>query len=137
MTKKTIYEKMMEEKEFERLMAQEDLILEVTETFMDILAVEKVKKNALAQMMGKTKGFISQILNGSRNLTLRTLADMAFTLGYAIELRFVKKTKREQKDTINLAWEFGQKGDFSLGKLTAPDEYGPPSCDFSGAKVAA
>lgn len=128
---------MIQDKEFERLMAQEDLILEVTEAFCDILKAEKVKKRTLAEMLGKTKGFISQILSGGRNLTLRTMADMAFSLGYAIEFKFVRRVKSERRDSFKLMWEVDQKSRYSFGALNIPDEYDPPSCDLSGARVAA
>jgi len=38
--------------------------------------------------MNKTKGFISQILNGSRNMTLGTLAEISYVLGYAPKIAF-------------------------------------------------
>ena len=57
----TLYDKYMEDKEFERLMAQEDLIMDVTEGFCEILEEKGIKRIALAEMLGKTKGYISQL----------------------------------------------------------------------------
>ena len=34
----------------------------------------------LARRMGRTPGFVSQVLGGGRNLTLRTIADIAAAL---------------------------------------------------------
>lgn len=36
---------------------------------------------------GKTKSDITQLLRGTRNLTLHTFADLAFALGYRVEFK--------------------------------------------------
>ena len=61
----------MNDPEFRKLLAQEELILEVTETICELLENEKISRKELADRLGKSKGFISQLLNGGRNLTLR------------------------------------------------------------------
>lgn len=83
---KTLLEKYLEDPEFAKLMAQEDLIMEVTETLCELLEKEKVSRKELADRLGKTKGFVSQLLNGGRNLTLRTVADILHVLGYKVTL---------------------------------------------------
>jgi len=77
----------MNDHEFRKLLAQEELILEVTETICDILENEKISRKELADRLCKTKGFISQLLNGGRNLTLRTVADILHVLGYKVALK--------------------------------------------------
>lgn len=64
-----------------RLVAQELLITEVTEAVWRVMQDVRVNKSELAQSMGATKGHISQVLSGSRNMTLRTLSDICFALG--------------------------------------------------------
>jgi transcriptional regulator with XRE-family HTH domain len=64
-----------------RLLAQETLILDASETILDAMKKSDVSKADLASALGKTKPFVTQLLNGSRNMTLRTLADIAFALG--------------------------------------------------------
>jgi transcriptional regulator with XRE-family HTH domain len=83
---KTLMDKYLEDPEFAKLMAQEDLIMEVTETLCGILEKEKVSRKELADRLGKSKGFVSQLLNGGRNLTLRTVADILYVLGYKVTL---------------------------------------------------
>ena len=137
MSKRTIYDKMIQDKEFERLMAQEDLILEVTESFDDILKTEKVKKSTLAEMMGKTKGFVSQLLNGGRNLTLRTMSDMAFHLGYKVEFNVHKRIKMDQRNTLQVVWKVNREGHTQINEMNIPDDYnGPPSCNLTGTRIA-
>ena len=62
----------MNDPEFRKLLAQEELILEVTEVLCGLLEQEKISRKELADRLGKSKGFVSQLLNGGRNLTLRT-----------------------------------------------------------------
>ncbi len=76
----------LEDPEFARMMAQGDLIMEVTETLCELLEKEKISRKELAERLGKTKGFVSQLLNGGRNLTLRTVADILHVLGYKVSL---------------------------------------------------
>jgi transcriptional regulator with XRE-family HTH domain len=85
-SEKTLMDEYLEDPEFAQLMAQEDLIMEVTETLCELLEKEKVSKKELADRLGKSKGFVSQLLNGGRNLTLRTVADILHVLGYKVFL---------------------------------------------------
>ncbi|MBI3002025.1 MAG: helix-turn-helix domain-containing protein [candidate division NC10 bacterium] len=73
-----------------RLLRQEELILEVTEALSHALAREQVTKKALADRLGKSRAFVSQVLAGGRNLTLRTVAEIADALGYRLVVRLSK-----------------------------------------------
>ncbi|MCK9488885.1 MAG: helix-turn-helix domain-containing protein [Xanthomonadales bacterium] len=64
-----------------RLVAQETLIIEVTEALWAVLERTGVSKSELAERLGISKSHVSQVLSGSRNMTLRMLADMCFVLG--------------------------------------------------------
>ena len=79
-----------------RLLRQEELILEITEALREALAREGITKVELANRLGKTKGFVSQILAGGRNLTLRTIADVADALGYQIRVQVVKESRLKE-----------------------------------------
>lgn len=65
-----------------KLAAQEALITEVTEAIWKAMEDVGVNKAELAKNMDASKGYVSQILSGSRNMTLRTLADICFALDY-------------------------------------------------------
>src|ERR1700691_3779521 len=67
--------------DYERLLAQERLILDATEAIVGLLEEQKVSRQELARPLGKSKGFVSQLLSGERNMTLRTLADLGYALG--------------------------------------------------------
>ena len=65
---------------YERLLCQERLILDVTELLAGALEDGGVTRAELARCLGRTPGFVSQLLGGGRNLTLRTIADIAVAL---------------------------------------------------------
>lgn len=65
--------------ESERLIQQEELILDVTETMVEVLEEVGVTRKVLAERLGCTLGYVSQLLGG-KNLTLRTISDVAFVL---------------------------------------------------------
>jgi len=98
--KMSLLEKYMEDPEVARLVAQGELIMEVTETLCELLEKEKISRKELAERLGKTKGFVSQLLNGGRNLTLRTVADILHVLGYKVALTPFKEGSQRQEGNV-------------------------------------
>lgn len=80
---KTDYKIFESSKDGRRLLREEALILEVVEELSGALSAANISKTELALRLGKTKGFVSQILSGGRNLTLRTIASVSDAMGYA------------------------------------------------------
>lgn len=74
------------EPEYESLVAQETLILEATETIVGLMNEQNVSRLELSRRLGRTKAFVSQVLAGDRNMTLRTLADLAYALGCTLRM---------------------------------------------------
>ena len=128
MNKKTIYDELMQDKQFARLMAQEDLIMEVTEAICAVLEKENIKRKDLADRLGKTKGFISQILNGGRNITLRTIADIAHSLNYKVTFGMHKKQQNTGWMSLCTDWGNHQDEPFKINHNKASDDY-PPNGD--------
>jgi len=69
-----------ESAERQKLLFEEELILDVTETIWEDMERLNINKVELAERLGKSKAHMSQLLNGSRNMTLRSLADICFAL---------------------------------------------------------
>jgi transcriptional regulator with XRE-family HTH domain len=88
--------------------AQELLITEVTEAIWEAMEHADITKSELASRMGATKGYVSQVLNGARNMTLRTLSDICFALGR-------KPLLRVQAQPQQRAWETGTIGSVAIG----------------------
>jgi len=72
--------------EYERLLAAEALILDSTELISELMHEKGLTRAELAKLIGKTRGFVSQVLAGNRNMTLRTLADLAYALDARISI---------------------------------------------------
>ena len=50
---------------------------------------EGVTRAELAERIGTSRSHITQLLSGSRNLTVHTLSDLAFLLGHKIRLDYL------------------------------------------------
>lgn len=66
--------------DFDGLVRQEDLLLEVTEKLTQALEDTGMTRTELARRLGRTPGYVSQVFGGGKNLTLRTVADIAAAL---------------------------------------------------------
>ena len=69
-----------------RLSRQEQLLFDATELICRVLSDEGISRAELAKRIGKSKAFVTQVLRGQNNMTLRTLSDFANALGYDVEL---------------------------------------------------
>ncbi|HZV48245.1 MAG TPA: helix-turn-helix transcriptional regulator [Candidatus Dormibacteraeota bacterium] len=74
---------------YRRLLNQESLILEATELICELMQRQGISRRELASRIGRTREFVGQLLNGSRNMILRTLADLTYALDHRIQLRAV------------------------------------------------
>jgi transcriptional regulator with XRE-family HTH domain len=79
-----------------RLFAEERLIALAAEEIWEAMNRGKtVSKVDLASALGTSKAFVSQLLTGSRNMTLRTLADIGDALNTVVELHLRDKHVHE------------------------------------------
>ncbi len=67
--------------------AREELVFNVTEDLLVIMEDMHISKSELARTLGKSKSYVSQVLSGSRNMTLGSLSDICFALGFKPEIR--------------------------------------------------
>ena len=79
----TLIERLTSTPEGMRVYQQERLILEITELICDLMAGQKIKKADLAERLGKSRAYVSQLLDGRTNMTVRTISDVFFALGRA------------------------------------------------------
>ena len=128
----------MNDPEFRRLLSQEELILDFTETICDLLEKEKISRKELANLLGKSKGFVSQLLKGDRNPTLRTVADNFHVLGYKVTLAAHKKEVKRQESNVIEFKEF--KSRQTLYKKKPIENWKPlegPRADTNLDKISA
>lgn len=81
--------------------AQEGLILSVTEEIWAAMERRGINKQQLAERLGTGKSHVSQLLTGARNMTLRSLSDIAGALEQHVELIFINKEDDEAWRPIN------------------------------------
>lgn len=70
-----------------RLLAQEMLLMDAQELVVELMEKAGMNRGQLARALRKSNGFVTQLLSGERNMTLRTLADLACATGHRVELR--------------------------------------------------
>ena len=86
---------------YDRLVRQEELILDVTERLTVELLKAGVTKAELARRLDRTPGFVSQVFGGGRNLTLRTISDIAA----ALSVRPSFEMSPDSRSLRNTPWE--------------------------------
>ena len=84
---KTQYEVLMEDPEFRRLLSIEALVAEASEVIAKLMAEQNLSKADLARRLNKSRAWVTQLLSGKANMTVRTLADVAYTLGAEVKLQ--------------------------------------------------
>jgi len=90
-----LLEKLMTSDEDKRLYAEEGFILDCTERVCELMKQKNISQTELANRMGVKKSNVSRMLDGHRNLTIRTLAHMLFVLDS--EARIQVNPLREDK----------------------------------------
>lgn len=84
---KTAQDEFLASSENRRLFEQERLLVEATELLSELMEKKRVSRAQLAQKIGKSKAFVTQLLRGNHNMTLRTLADLFGALDHEICLK--------------------------------------------------
>ena len=90
---KAWFEKKLRTPREKLLFQQEHLILRATEELCRTMDEERLSKASVAERIGKSKAFVTQVLSGRRNMTLRTLAELAWACGHAVDLRLTKTSQ--------------------------------------------
>jgi len=83
----TLAEKLTKTAEGMRLYQQERAILEVTELVCQVMDEDNVSRAELARRLGKTKGYVTQLLDGRANMTIRTISDVLHALNRAVHFQ--------------------------------------------------
>lgn len=82
----TLVEELTSTPEGMRLFQQERVILEATELLCQLMETRELSRADLARKLGKTKGYITQVLDGRTNMTLRTVSDLFLALDASVYL---------------------------------------------------
>src|SRR5258708_16012813 len=78
---KTLVERYVEDPVHMRQFQQERAIYEVTELLESVIKETEISRTQLATRLGKSKGWVTQLLDSEANKTIRTIADAFAVLG--------------------------------------------------------
>lgn len=92
MSNRTLTEWISSQNDGGRAFAQEQLIVAVTEKIWECMDEQEMSKAELAKALNRSKAYVTQVLNGTRNMTLRTLADFAHALGCAADVNIAPRS---------------------------------------------
>lgn len=87
--------------EAKKLFAKEALLLDVTEAIWEAMVKRGLNKAQFAEALGTSKANVTQLLDGTRNMTLGTLSDIAFALSLQVKVRLCDKSE-------TLSWEHAE-----------------------------
>ncbi|MCL4840545.1 MAG: helix-turn-helix transcriptional regulator [Bryobacteraceae bacterium] len=90
---KTQLDEMMKDPEFRRQFAVEGAVLQSAELIATLMEEQGLTKADLARRLGKSRSWVTQLLGGGRNVTVRTLAEVLYALGAELQLTAPKKSK--------------------------------------------
>ncbi len=62
-------------------------MVDATETIARVMEEKGVTRAELAKRIGKSRAFVTQILGGDQNITLRTLADVLYALDCGADIQ--------------------------------------------------
>ncbi len=82
----TKFDELMLDPEFRKHYAVESFIGDTAELIWQLLVRRNMKQSDLARLLNKTPAFVSQLLNGKANMTIRTLAEIVYALGATVEI---------------------------------------------------
>ena len=79
-------EKLTKMPDGKKLYRQEQTILEVTELICQLLEEQNVTREELAIRLNKTKEYVTKMLDGRINLTIRMISDIFFVLNNKVHI---------------------------------------------------
>lgn len=100
------------------VLEQERLMEDAAELIAELMERTGKTQKDIAQQIGKSKGFVSQVLSGRRNMTLRTFSDLVASLGFRIALDATPlNEKRRYRNTSSVS-EATTSAEYALGTIT-------------------
>jgi transcriptional regulator with XRE-family HTH domain len=71
----------------------EGLVLAITEQIVGLMEKQGLRRTDLADRLGTSKAYVTQLFDGPSNLTLRTLVKIACALDANIDVRITQRAK--------------------------------------------
>jgi transcriptional regulator with XRE-family HTH domain len=101
---RSAYEQFVEKPDQRRLYDQERLLVEVSELLVQVMSAENISRAQLARRLGKSKAFVTQVLRGNQNMTLRTITDLFGAMNYEVSLSSAPRAGEVLHDLELATW---------------------------------
>lgn len=129
MPKYNVFEEFVDEKvreKHELLMAQTKALIDASNILNDAMNSWSQSQKVLSAHLGLSKGYVSRLLSGTENVSLKNFAKILHMLGYELNMSAVKVKSNGQDKVI---WvDFG-KSDSSVSFECSIDENPSPWSD--------
>lgn len=123
------FDKFIEDPARRRIFEQERILVDATELLARVMEVRGTKRSELAAELGRSKAYVTQMLRGDQNLTLKTLADVFCVLKYRL-LMIADPLEPAMGVVASRQWNITQR---ETGVLKNQEE---PLDDFYGEHAA-
>jgi transcriptional regulator with XRE-family HTH domain len=95
----------------------ESIVVDLAEEICEIMSAQGLTRAELARRLGKSRAYVTKLLRGDQNLTLRTVVDVLFELGYKAEIRVTPATRKDTWDEV--VCEFSSQMDVRVLRIPA------------------
>lgn len=82
----TQHDILMQDPEYRKHYAIEGLVIGSAELIATLMEQQGLSQADLAKKLGRSRAWISQLLSGRTNMTIRTLAELVYELGAEVKL---------------------------------------------------
>ena len=110
----------------QRIYERERLLVDATELISTVMETTNTKRGELAKRLGRSKAYITQILRGNRNLTLKTMAEVFWALKYRVVVQAQPLASTECGGISFGEWDLIQRtGNSTVNAETNPQDRCP------------
>lgn len=88
----TWFEKLSDQFADDREAVRYELQLRIIEEMLAIMEKENMSRTDLAHRLDCSQAYVTKLLNGSQNLTLKTLVDLGAAIGHKVDITFIPKS---------------------------------------------
>lgn len=101
---KTRHEILMEDPEYRKLYAIEGLVTDAAELLARLVEQQGINKADLARRLGKSRAWVTQLLSGRANMTIRTFAEVVYALGAEVKLGTQPQKTQQDRTSLLQQW---------------------------------
>jgi antitoxin component HigA of HigAB toxin-antitoxin module len=92
MTQQSIFEQYIENPERQKIFEEERVLVDAAELVSTAMELRGINRSELATKLNCSKAYVTQVLRGSQNLTLKTLVDVFYGLNCRLVLGALTET---------------------------------------------